>query len=221
MIVDTMTLQEVGEAILKASRKAIPTIERMLTRKENDYKKVIYKGVKDRYDFIPLTFKTDGIEFILCPYSKGKKDFKKYGMMYCLFAHVYYERTNWYCMVTSSFQTVQMYSNHFFERFVERHLKDDTKVSVDLVRKYFKETNYLTSSRFIDNPKYENCMYGATCIGVCCGHKVSDHVLAFRTYIDIETLTKGDKKVVFDEGQKDFEAVFTNEVGLRGYWMVA
>lgn len=221
MIVDTMSLQEVGEAILKTAISNIPTIAKMIIRKERIYKRVIYSGLKERYDFQPLSFADNGIEFYICPYSKGKRDYKKYGMANGLFAHVYYRGTNWYCLINYDYSRVYMYCNHFFERFIERHLKDKSIVNVEVVRKYFKETDYLSTWRFVDNPKYENCIYASTNIGVCCGQMISKNVLAFKTYIDMETLTLGDKKNVFDVGQLVFDRLTTNKLGFREIMDVA
>lgn len=221
MIVDTMTLKEVGEAILKASQKSATKVERLLLRNDKRYRRVIIKGLKERYDFQPIPFTTDGIEFILCPFSKGKKDYKKYGIAYGLFAHVYYNGTNWYCMITWDFQKVLMYCNHFFERYIERHLQDDSTVSADIVRQYFKETDYLTNYCDIDNPNYMNCIYGATNIGVSCGEKVANNIFVYKTFIDLETITLGDKKTTFDMGQKVFESLVTNKLGIRDFGFAA
>lgn len=217
MVIDTMSLHEVGEAILKASQKSIKRVMNTLVNKDKDYRKVIIKGLKDRYDFQPISFTTDGIEFILCPYSKGKKDYKKYGMAYGLFAHVFYRGTNWYCLITWDFQTVVIYCNHFFERYIERHLQNESEVNADIVRTYFKETDYITHYSDIDNPKYENCIYGATNIGVCCGEKVSNHILVYKTFIDMGTVTIGNKRKALDKGQKVLGSLVTNEVGIREF----
>ena len=221
MIVDTMSLQEVGETILKTATRNIPTVAKMILRKEKVYKRVIYRGLKERYDFQPLLFTDDGIEFIICPFSLGKRDYKKYNMAIGLFAHVFYRGTNWYCLITWDYSRVQMYCNHFFERYIERHLKDNSQVNVETVRKYFKETDYLTLYRFVDNPKYENCVYASTKIGVCCGQAISKNIVAYKTYIDMETLTQGDKKTVFDKGQITFPKLIINKLGLRAFKDVA
>lgn len=215
MIVDNMTLQEVGEAILKAAINYYPTIMSKLAYKERDYRRIVIKGLKDRYDFKPIPFKAYGIEFYLCPYALGKSDFKKFGIAYCLFAHVYYRGTNWYCLVMNDFCGLQMYCNHFFERYIERHLKDDSIVNAETVRKYFKETDYLTYNRVIENPRHDNCLYATTKIGICCGEIITENVLVYKTYIDEETIIRGGKKEAFDFGTERLDAVITNEMGLR------
>lgn len=213
MIVDSMTLQEVGEAILKTAKVNIPKIKGMIRRKDKDYRRIIFKGLKDRYDFKPLSFVADGIEFHICPYSLGKKDYKRYGLLHCVFAHIYYKGTNWYCTVSDSFSTIKMYCNHFFERYIERHLKDNSQVNVETVRRYLKETEYLHYIRFINNPKHPNCIYSSTKIGVCCGRVVSKNILAFMTYIDKETLSLGEKKESYNISQIALDTVYMDEKG--------
>lgn len=221
MIVDTMSLNEVGEAILKASQKSMSKIVALLLNKDKAYRRVIIKEYKERYDFQKISFTTDGIEFNLCPYSEGKKDYKKYGISYFLIAHVFYKGTNWYCIIANHSQSVELYCNHFFERYVERHLKDDSEINVELVRKYFMEINKLTAIRRLEHPKYKDCIYGATNIGVCCGQMVSNQVMVLKTYIDKETLTLGEKKLIYDDGQKRLEAFITNEIGIREFEFAA
>ena len=218
MIVDTMTLKEVGETILKTVPKVIPTIFEMLERKDKNYRKIIIKGEKERYDFNPIHITTDGINFIMCPYSLGKKHYKKNGILCYLIAHVYYNNTNWYCTINYDLQSVQMYCNHFFMRYIERHVKDGSMVNVEIVRKYFKEINYLTTIYEIENYKHEDCIYAATNIGLCCGRLVSNQVYIYLTYIDRETLTIGDKRKAFDDGQKLLETV---ELGIKEFINVA
>jgi len=221
MIVDSMSLQEVGEAVLKAAHKSIPLIGEMLLRKDKDYRRIIIKGQKERYDFLPIPFNTDGIDFFLCPYSKGKRDYKKYGTLYCLFAHVFYKGTNWYCMITADWFRVIMFCNHFFERYIQRYLKDDSEVNAETVRKFFKETDYLYINSPIENPKHPNCVYASMNIGIACGEIVSKQVTVYKTFLCKDTLTLGDKKMVFDKGQEDFERIVMNKYGLREFGSVA
>ncbi len=221
MIVDTMSLQEVGETILKTAIKNIPRIKGMVRSKERTYKRIIYKGLKDMYDFQPLQFEADGINYHLCPYSIGKSDYKKYGMLYTLFAHFYYNGTNWYCTITNNFKSVSIYCNHFFERYIERHLKDDSSVNPEIVRKFFNETDHLHYNRLIENPKHPNCIYSSSRIGVCCGYRVSKNILAFMTYIDKDTLTLGDKKESYDIGLKALDSVYMNEKGELQFGIIA
>lgn len=200
MIVDTMSIEEVGNAIIKAVQTNKKQIASATVPKDKLYRRTILKGGERRYDFKPIRTEADGITFYVCTYSMGKKDYKKFGLMLCLFAHFYYQGTNWYAMLCSDYNTVAFYQQHFFERYIERHLKDGSKVSIDTVRHYFKETDYHTNCRAVRNPKYANCIYGATNIGVCCGRYCGrGNMIVWLTYIDQETLCRGEKKIIFDD----------------------
>ena len=218
MIVDTMSIEEVGNAIIKTAKANIERIANAILSKDKLYRRTILKGGERRYDFKPLRSIVDGITFYVCPYSKGKKDYKKYGIMYGLFAHFYYQGTNWYAMLCGNGDRTTLYQQHFFERYIERHLKDGSKVSIDTVRHYFKETDYLTSCKMIENPNHPNCVYGATNIGVCCGyHCGSNRITVWKTYIDKETLYRGDKKEVFDKSADRFTPIGMDSKGNRKF----
>lgn len=212
MIVDTMSMEEVGNALMKTVRANIENITRVVYSMDKVYRRVILKGGNKRYDFKPLIKEVDGIEFHVCPYSRSKRHYKRYGIMYGLFAHFFYKGTNWYAMLCGCGDAVALYSQHFFKRYIERHLKDGSSVSIDTVRHYFKETDYLTNCKVIENPKYPNCIYGATNIGVCCGYHVNGRVInVWNTYIDRETLTGGEKKSIFEEYSDRFMLINREE----------
>lgn len=215
MIVDTMNMEEIGKAIMKVVKYKMICLASVTCPMDKVYKRIVLKGDK-RYDFKPLKKVVDGITFYVCPYSRSKKDYKKYGIMYGLFAHFFYQGTNWYAMLCGNGDSVTFYKQHFFERYIERHLKDGSKISIDTVRHYFKETDYLTSCKMIENPKYPNCVYGATNIGVCCGyHCDSGKIIVWLTYIDKETLSRGDKKDLFDESADRFTPIGIDAQGNR------
>ena len=198
MIVDTMNIEEVGNAVINAARKSVPKVVHVMTEHHKAYMRIVRNSNKERIDFKPLSFVTDGITFYVCVYSDSKKDTKKFDFPYGIFANINYKNKNWYCLIMNGYSSVQIYQHHFFKRYIERHLKDDSRVSVDTVRKYFRETNYLGWSHFIENPRHKNCVYNATAIGICCGFRINPRISVWLTYIDKETLTLGDKKEVFD-----------------------
>ena len=114
-----------------------------------------------------------------------------------------------------------MFCNHFFERYIQRYLKDDSEVNAETVRKFFKETDYLYINSPIENPKHPNCVYASMNIGIACGEIVSKQVTVYKTFLCKDTLTLGDKKMVFDKGQEDFERIVMNKYGLREFGSVA
>lgn len=222
MIVDTMSMKDVGEAVLKTVQCNLMKIAIPMLKMNKKYRRIILKGGDKRIDFMPIRTEADGITFYLCPYSLGKRDTKKYSLVFGLFAHFFYRGTNWYALLCDDNRTVNLYNQHFFKRYIMRHLKDGRKVSIDTVRHYFKETDYLTNCQIKQNPRHKNCIYGATNIGVCCGYYCgSKRITVWKTYIDQETLSKGDKKEVFDDsadklipiGMDGFgQRIFKNEV---------
>ena len=216
MIVDTMSIEEVGNAVIKTAKANAERFASVVLPREKLYRRTILKGGDKRYDFKPLRSDADGVTFYVCPYCNGKRGFKKHGVMFGLFAHFFYQGTNWYALLCGNFDSVSLYQQHFFERYIERHIKDGSKVSIDMVRHYFKETDYLTNCRMIENPKHPNCVYGATNIGVCCGfHCGSSRITVWKTYIDKETLSRGDKKDIFDKSADRFTPIGIDSQGNR------
>lgn len=221
MIVDTMTYEEVGDSILKAARKSLPKIGRLLNAHRKAYMRIIRNSKKERCDFKPIPFKYDGIDFYIFAYSLGKQYVKKHQFPICLVAKVLYRKTVWYCLVSDGMCMTQLFQKHFFERYIERHLKTDYKVDIDIVRRYLKETNYVSAQKIFENPLHENCLYGATNIGICCGYHCKYKMAIWLTYIDKETLTLGAKKDIFDESREGLEPIGVDCYGIpitRGEW---
>ncbi len=221
MIVDTMSFIELEEHLLNRKKIIMPLLERMMKAKDKDYRRIVYKSQKDRIDFKPLYLKNDEIEFYVCVYSLGKNDYRKFGPNFTLFAHFFYKKTNWYAHFVDKLSTINFYSQHFFKRYIERHLKDDSEVTSEIVRRYFKEIDNMTYICSIENLKYENCMYGGTHIGVSCGESIKKmcgeeiigQVVVFKTYIDNETLTRGEKDRTYKVSQEAFQHVVMGELG--------
>ena len=209
-----MTIEEVGEAILKAAKKSLPKVGRLLEAHRKAYMRIIRKRKKKRYDFKPIPFKYDGIDFYMFVYSYEGRHIKKHQFPICLVANVLYRNTIWYCLVSEDMSIAQLYQKHFFERYIERHLKVDCKVDIDIVRKYFKETNYVSTQKIMENPLHENCLYGATNIGICCGYHCNYRMAVWLTYIDKSTLTLGAKKDLFDECREGLELIGINSHGI-------
>lgn len=218
MIVDTMSMEEVGKAVIKAALASRMKILGLSERKEGKYRKIILKGGDKQYNFKPIPMVTDGITFYVCPHSKGKRDYKKYGLLYGLFAHFFYKGTNWYALLLQNYERVAIYQQHFFVRYIERHLKDNSEVTIETVMKYFKETDYHAETKTFENPLHEKCIYGATNIGVSCGYHCGRTILIWLTYIDKETLTKGAKKEHFDNYLGYLEPIGFDAYGNRIFW---
>jgi hypothetical protein len=215
MIVDTMTIEEVGNAVIRAYHANEQKLLNSIAPFERRYKRIILKN-DTRFDFVPVSFLADGIRFYVCPYSRSKSEYKKYGLMFGVFAHFFYQGTNWYVMLCGArFDRLQMYKQHFFERYIQRHLKDDSSVTIDTVRHYFKESDYITRCQHIEHTRYENCVYGANDAGVCCGYYVNDKITVWSTYLDDTTVEFGNKREVLDNHLNALPPIGINWAGQR------
>ncbi len=199
MIVDTMTYKEMVTAVSKMTSRHKDRFKKIVSHHLNDYKRIIFKGNKQRYDFKPLRVVADGIDFYLCPFSLGKSLYKKHGIIFRCFAKFFYRGTYWYCVYSFDGKPNELYQQHVFKRFIERHLKDNSKVSSETVRKFLKETEGPYAYGPIASPKHPNGYYIATRIGVLCGYKYNENTVVWLTFIDKESISKGYKKQALDE----------------------
>ena len=66
MIVDTMNIEEVGNAVINAARKSVPKVVHVMTEHHKAYMRIVRNSNKERIDFKPLSFVTEGITFYVC-----------------------------------------------------------------------------------------------------------------------------------------------------------
>jgi hypothetical protein len=201
MIVDTMTMEEVCSCVLKSVKANTDRISALIFHKQKDYRRIILNGNKDWYEFKPISFNADGLTYYICPTSKGKKEFKKHNVKIYVFIHFFYKGTNWYAQTLEKLTEVCLYCQHFFQRYIERHLKSDEPVTLAIVRQYFRETDGYVYCENRNNPKHKNCMYGTTSIGMCCGFMTKNYCNVWLTYIDKVTIEKGQKLEVYDRAK--------------------
>ena len=217
MIVDTMTMEEVCSYVLKSVKANMDRILTLIYHKQKDYRRIIFNGHKNWYEFKPITFYADGMTYYICPFSKGKKEFKKQNVKIFVFVHFYYKRTNWYAHSLENFNEIGLYCQHFFQRYVKRHLKSDEPVTIGTVIQYLKETDGYVYCSHKDNPLHKNCMYGTTSIGMCCGYITKNYCDVWLTYIDKETIEKGQKLEVYDRTSKLIIPIGQDEYGNNIY----
>lgn len=191
MILENMNIQEVGRSLLKTAQQNYLRFGLILSHNEKKYRRIAIKKGQERIDFKPINVQVENITFHICPYSLNKQDSKKYGFNFCLLASFKYRKKDMFCMISDYGTKIQMYTIHFFERYIERHLKDDSVVNINLVRKYFKETEYVCHIESVEKEGYENSVYGGTNIGACCGYKVCDNVYVQNIYRRGNTKERG------------------------------
>lgn len=196
MIVDTMTLMEACNYVFKTSKGRMPKIVHEVKSRMNGYKKAIAK--KDGMCvFAPIDVSTSNIEIYASCFVKSKTHFKNGGLMAVLHGKFIHQRKTYYYVVMGDMITMEIYTKHFVERYMERHLglaPTGTEVDIKYFRKYLIDTNggrLLTSRR--PTEKYKHGIYGASEIGVNCGSVLEDSVAVWSTYIDNSTIEKGMK----------------------------
>lgn len=217
MIVDTMTFKEVGDSLLKEYKEYhMDRIFRLLEHKRKNYRRVILANGEKRIKFNPFSYTYQTTEMFILPFSEGKKDFKKYDISYYVFARFFYRGQYWYAKFNCTTDIVDIYSQHFFLRYIERHLKSDNMVGIDVVSKFMYDTEAVCLVKGIDSDKYENCIYGSTSIGMCFGQGFGN-INVWKTYIDKETIEYGIKKKTFDIGTEMLKPVGLDKFGLKVY----
>lgn len=222
MIVDTMNYSEVGAYLLSFAKSNLQRVGALLKYNENKYKRAMLINGEKRVDFKPIKFESDEIEVFIFPYSLGKRDYKKYGMCYYYVLRFFFRGQFWWAKVSNSYDCVEIYQYHFFERYIERHLHTDDMVSASIVKDYFVKTNCVTATHRIDSDKYDNCCYGTTPIGMCLGSiykcKGGD-IKVWKTYINSNTIECGRKKEVLDRYSSKLIPIGVDDLGLNIYPM--
>lgn len=221
MIVDTMTLKEVGNSLLKEYREYhVKRIIGLLVHKHKAYRRTILANGEKRINFKPFSYTYQSTEIFIMPFSIGKKDFKKYSLSYYAVARFFYKGEYWYAKFNFSTNFIELYKQHFFQRYIERHLKSDDKVGIDIVCQFMIDTEAVAFIRYVKNEKHKNCIYGSTSIGMCLGECFGG-INVWKTYIDKETIEYGIKKEIFDAGSEIIKPIGIDEFGYKKFRCVA
>ena len=198
MIVDSMSYEEVVAEFEYDWEHYFPyVIPKQLD--DNKYRRFILKQTRD----IPVYFKPikltskRGNQYILQINSKGKSDFKKYGLLFILY--MYFHRPEGIYVVLfcsescNSFErkTYNFYIPHLFDRYRERELKDIHKPKLETIIDFF-QNNSTTNPAPIDNNKYKNSVFCAVTNGVMLGSRYNNYIYEHRTFITFDML-KGDQ----------------------------
>ena len=68
-----MTIEEVGNAVMKAAKKSITKTTNVINAHHKTFMRIVRKSNKERIDFKPLSFVTDGITFYVRMDKEGDK----------------------------------------------------------------------------------------------------------------------------------------------------
>lgn len=205
MIVDSMTYKEIIAEFNKDWKDYFPSI---LERKidDNRYRRYMLKEAKDN---VPVFFKPieltskRGNKYILQVNSKGRSDYKRYGLLFLLY--MYYHRSEGiYAVMRCSHSSwnvndacYNFYIPHLFDRYRERELNDIHKPKMQTIIEFFKNNG---TGKYIDMPndKYADNIFYTTANGVLLGSKLDGGNTLLRTYITFDML-KGNQ---IDDNEK-------------------
>ncbi len=191
-----------------------PIMAKTFARERGFRDAMLNKKSKEVVFFTPDERESNGYKYVIFPKSYGKRDYRSSGMIYYVVTPVSIFGKQLYLYYGKDYTKCQVYTKHFFERYLERHLGISGTPSYNTIASYFKETDSVVVFGEINHDKYENCIYGATKIGVACGTKIADNIMYFSTYIDNSTVEKGAKNMMKDVGGQVFSQLFDKD-GVR------
>lgn len=205
MIVDTMTIDEVAYGVLSAYKENFERIGKVLGAKNKEYRRFILKNDGKHY-FNPFTIKIDNVTtFYIYPYYISKSDYKKNGWLYSVVCKVYYRKRYIWCYLPNYFNNCIFFTQHFFERYNERHLGSEFEtVNDELVRRFFVEINWKSIIDFGYRGNNDEVSMN-TNIGQCCGERISDRCLLMKTFINDDTIKIGCKRDSVDRTKSSLD----------------
>lgn len=174
---------------------------------QNKYRKAVLKqNTDDSIFFKPIERKSNGFTYIIYPSSNGKRDFKKYGMIFFLVTPFYVDGKPYYVRYDGVKRNnkFNVYTQHFFDRYIERHLGNESNLSmVEVIKDFLKETDALDYIKAAEGDKYENGLQLANKVGVDSVTKISDNILLHKTFVGNSTIRMGKRQ----EAKEAFERV--------------
>lgn len=212
IILDTMSLTEVGLIVYERSIGICEKISPLLNHKQKEYARIMIRKGNVKTYFKPITIENYDITFHLIPNCLGKADLKKYGARVLIAGEFRYKGDRFYSLLIGNCGQISIYTTHFLERYVERHLGDDSPINADTFIKYLMETDGVI---YGFDEGVDNKIQWATSIGNVCGCVLHPRVLFHKTFIDNSTIIKGKKKEANDKGNVLMNRTVLNRVGNR------
>lgn len=212
IILDTMELNEVGDVVLQRSLEMIEKTAPRVSHKQKDYMKIMQNRGNVKTYFKPITVADYDITFHIIPSCYSKNDLKRFGVRVMIASEFRYQGEKFYGLVIGYFNQISLYTTHFIERYVERHLKDDSPINVNTFIKFLMETDGMSYG--FDECE-DNKIQWVTSIGNTCGCVLSERVLFCKTFIDNSTIIQGKKKDANDKANSIMKYIDLNAVGVR------
>lgn len=212
IILDSMDLAEAGDVVLERSVELIKKLAPKLLHMEKDWYRIMLHRGNVKTFFKSIRIDSNDITFHILPNCKGKADMKKFGVCYMIVSEFKLQGQRFYTLTTGKLDQISVYTTHFIERYVERHLDDDSPIDVRTFIKYLKETDGVTIG-FGEGE--DNKLQWTTPIGNSCGCMLNERVMLHKTFIDKSTLLYGKKKDANDRGNKLAQHFTMNRLGQR------
>ncbi|MEI6556685.1 MAG: hypothetical protein WCL70_13930 [Paludibacter sp.] len=218
MIVPSMTFQEIHNEVFED----IKNIEKITNGFEKDFRKLVLR--KSRY---PLTKTYEYVtkenkNLFIIGYTALKRSDWDNPIIH--FYGIYSRPEGKYVVApTIDMNIITIYPPHFFKRYRERIVKDDTISNDDIIRLYFKNDWGLTGAKvnqdhenvynsFEDDDKNERIsIVAATSQGYCFGVK-QGNINIIKTIISEEMLFEN-QKIIFHELRKAFNEMNKERYG--------
>lgn len=142
------------------------------------------------YTFKPVFWKSKRENnYLITPYSNGKADTRKYKGICLATMLYYYDDHGKLNGIIQSFHTQHFFiTSHFFDRYAERFLDDDTLGKFDVMAKFLRRNEGIGFEPF-DHPKHPNSIIGKTNDGVVLGTE-ENGITTLKTFIT-EDMAKG------------------------------
>lgn len=195
MIVETMNYEDIIKTIEN-------DVEKELHRRifgistDKKYRKFILKNnITGEYKFKPVKLVTkDKNVYFIRPWTKGKSDFRKYGLLYTFYM-IYHLKDGYHaCMICNSNMLIRrkessfaFFTPHVFKRYCER-FKKTNDITVDMIHRFIDDNSTITSQPFIKKKYKEIGRYGYSHNGVFIGSRINDRAIEFRTFITKDML---------------------------------
>lgn len=198
MITDSMTYQEIADAIRKDWESELYSCYVHCFGMRQKYGRFILKNVKpEEFRFLGRREKLtkNRNKYVFLFYTHGRTQYKHEGPLRS-FRLEYLRKDGIHAVKVNVFDTkeVTFYTPHFFdryrERFLEKHYDVDYWTKEDVMDDYFMY-NAAEVSTPQHNPKYPEGIFVTTEDGVILGVDLGDGIWEYRTFISFEMLKGG------------------------------
>ena len=207
MVTESMTYEEIWKEIKKDFSGII--WNKIEEGNKRFRKKIIATTVSRVVRLSPMYFQSSitKLNYCLMLYCLGKQDFKRNSALFNLFAYFYKDYGLYAFFPTGKrFESLSVYTPHFFDRYQERFLKDSSLKRTEVMQIFFLN-NYTGVPITLGNEKYPNFVFLTSKDGVQLGLKYSSDILELKTFLSQEQL-KGDQINIDNENYKKLQKYF-------------